>query len=387
MTARIRERIGLVALIGAAAVSGLRAQNAVLERPDTVDAAAARAGVDRALGFLLDTQRDDGAFGHGVLQNLLDSGFAVETYYDYHLAACALACLALLEADETPDRLAALQKGLRYLCTTRMPRRGSDWDVDQVWAALYGAVATVRAADDSRFAQESELGSMIADRGRAFVALLVRTQSPEGGWAYYDDPPFSRRPTWSTSFCTALVLPALDRALELGWLDDEAVVARARRYVERCALPGDSYEYDLRPIPRITGGENINRIKGSLGRTQVCNWALARVGSERVDGAKIRRGLEAFLKHHRFLDVARMRPRPHEAYYANAGYFYSFGHYYAGLVIGELPPEEREGWHARLRPHVLGTFRADGSVCDYQVNSYMAVASTSFAALALMAGS
>ncbi len=118
----------------------------------------------------------------------------------------------------------------------------------------------------------------------------------------------------------------------------------------------------------------------------MCNWALRELGTERVTDDVIRHGVESFLTEHRFLDIARMRPVPHEAYYANAGYFYSFGHYYAALAIDELPADEREQWHARLRPHLLKTFRADGSTCDYQVNSYMAVASTSFAALALMAG-
>ena len=37
-----------------------------------------------------------------------------------------------------------------------------------------------------------------------------------GGWAYYDDPPFTKQPTWATSFCTALVLPTLSRAGAVG---------------------------------------------------------------------------------------------------------------------------------------------------------------------------
>ncbi len=230
-------------VLALALVAALPAQAPESKSDATADVAAARDGVDRALAFLVKVQQKDGSFGPGVLENLMDSGFSVETYYDYQLAADALACVALLESEQTPERRTALERGLRHLCTARMPRRGSAWDNDENWAGLYGTVATVRAAQDARFPPDSELGSSIDARGRAFVALLVRNQSPEGGWAYYDDPPISRRPTWSTSFCTALVLPALRDAVALGWLQDDAVVQRAKRYVDRCALPGGAYEY------------------------------------------------------------------------------------------------------------------------------------------------
>jgi hypothetical protein len=139
-------------------------------------------------------------------------------------------------------------------------------------------------------------------------------------------------------------------------------------------------------VARITGGEHINRIKGSLGRIQVCNWGRAAAGDPRVTHDRIREGLEAFFEHHKFLDAARMRPIPHEAYYANAGYFYFFAHYYAAQAINLLPPEEREAWHARLRPHLAKTIRADGSTSDFLSSSYMILASTSYLSMALDLG-
>mgnify|MGYP006182762873 CR=1 FL=1 len=51
--------------------------------------------------------------------------------------------------------------------------------------------------------------------------LIERTfESVDGGWGYYDDPIYSRRPKWATSFSTALVLPALAEGERLGWVDD-----------------------------------------------------------------------------------------------------------------------------------------------------------------------
>ena len=128
----------------------------------------------------------------------------------------------------------------------------------------------------------------------------------------------------------------------MGWLQDERVLARALAYVRRCQLPNDAYEYDLRPVPRAPSGEHINQVKGSLGRIQVCNWALAKCGVGWVTPDKLREGLDWLFRLHTWLDMARMEPIPHHKYYANSGYFYFFGHAYAAEVIELLPASERE---------------------------------------------
>jgi hypothetical protein len=76
---------------------------------------------------------------------------------------------------------------------------------------------------------------------------------------------------------------------------------------------------------------------------------------------------------------------PHEAYYQNAGYFYFFGHYYAAQAIECLPPQEREEWHRKLRPHLVKTQNQEGHVNDF-FGTGMRLASTSFLALALELG-
>jgi len=340
--------------------------------------------LDRAVEYLLSTQHADGQWGWGVQDTLADSGFSPEAYYDYNYAANALACMAMAEVGETPEVRAALERSIDWMCTTRNPKRPSDWDADNIWVALYGSVCMVRLADDSRFQEEPWAGK-IRERGEIFVDLLERNQIPEGGWAYYDDPPYTRRPKWATSFCTALVLPSLRRAHELGWLEEAAVFERAARVVERCALPNGAYSYNVTIVPSA-GGESINNIKGSLGRTQVCNWARFLGGDPRMTLERVREGVDAFFEHHRFLDVARMRPIPHEAYYANAGYFYFFAHYYAALAIELLPEAEREDYHARLRPHLAKVQYSDGSSTDFLGAGYQKVAGTAYTILSLTAG-
>jgi hypothetical protein len=338
--------------------------------------------LDRALAYLVREQLEDGSWGSAAPLELLELGYALESYYSWQQAAHALCCMALAAGPETPERRAALEKALTWLCESRLSGRRSDWDIDYVWTALYGLVACLELLDDARFADDARL----VRRGRECLALLLKHQSDMGGWAYYDDPPFDRTPTWATSFCTALVIPYLQRAAARGWDVPPRVLERAVRYVRRCALPNGAYTYDLTPLPRIGGVEHINRVEGSLGRIQVCNWALVHAGVESVTPDVLRAGLEQFFEHHGFLDHVRGRPIPHEGYHANAGYFYFFGHYYAALVIGLLPEDEREAWHARLRPHLTKTQWRSGGLSDFLATPYLVNASTSFFVLSLQAG-
>jgi hypothetical protein len=375
-----------IAFAVAAAAAAQEPGAAVASTPEPAATAPdARAAADKALAYLVTEQRSNGAWAYGACDTLHELGFAVETFYAWQVAAQALACMALMEADETPERRAALERGLRWLCTCRVPLRGNDWDNDAVWAWLYGAVATLRAAEDPRFAG-GEWQDVLAPRGKEFLAWLAKNQVPTGGFGYYDDPPYTRRPKWATSFSTALVLPTLRAARDRGWLEDGRVLDRAASYVRRCQAPDGAYEYDLSPVPRVTGGEHINRLKGSLGRVQVCNWALFRIGDPAVSLERVREGVRAFFEHHQFLAVARMRPIPHEAYYANAGYFFLFGHYYCALAIELLPEDERAAWHEKLHQRLLSVQRPDGSFCDFLGSSYLVVAGTAFAAMALLAG-
>lgn len=353
--------------------------------PESMNVEEGRAILDRALAYLTHSQGADGRWGSGVIEGLLDSGYAVSSWKDWQVGAHGLGLVALMEAPETPERRAALEKGMDWMLAVDDPKRGNDWDNDTVWAGVYSYVALARAAGDARF-QGEKWRPRINARAQRALDFLTAQQVPTGGWGYYDFPYPTQKPKWATSFTTASVIPALAQGSALGWKVDQAMLTRAREYVRRCALPNGAYEYDLNPIPRIDGGEIINNVKGSLGRIQVCNWALASTGEKSVTLDKIREGLGQFFEEHRFLDVARMRPIPHEAYYANAGYFYFFGHYYCAQAINLLPVAERESWHAKLRPHLAKTLRQDGSTSDFHIQSWSVTAGTAFASAALALG-
>lgn len=344
----------------------------------------ARSSIARSARWLVENQHPDGSWGTGAADSLQFLNFSVETYYDFQLAANALAFCALSSLEETPERRAALEKSLTWLSTTRLPKRGNNWDVDCTWPAVYGLQAMVVASRDPRWST-GEWKSRLEARGLEFYALLEHNQEPKGGWGYYEGPAVSKRPTWSTSFTTSAGVVALVGAQKLGWKVDPAVVTRAVRYLDECKLPTGAYTYDHAPIPWV-GGESINDVKGSLGRMQVANLALRRAGDKSITDEKIRKGLGAFFEEHKFLDVGRMRPVPHEAYYYVAAYFYFFGHCYCGQVIDELPEAEREGWHQKLRAHVVKVQWKDGSSLDFPNMSCMQIAGTAFSILALQAG-
>jgi hypothetical protein len=82
-------------------------------------------------------------------------------------------------------------------------------------------------------------------------------------------------------------------------------------------------------------------VRGSLSRIQACNLALI-LGGSRSARPRSRAASTTSSAHHLFLDCARMRPIPHEAYHKNAGYFYLFGHFYAGELLSRLPVAVRK---------------------------------------------
>lgn len=347
---------------------------------------AARTAVARGVGFLLSKQNADGSWGTSTPESLYELNYSNASFYAWKVAGGALSAQTLLMVEETPERRAALEKAVDYILANERPKRGNHWDIDSNWTVLTVFSMLVDVAQDPRF-QDAKWKTRIEARAKEYALALQEQQDPLGGWGYYEGPVISRRPTWSTSFATALVIPALVTARnKLGWSVDEPMTQRAVEYVRRCALPSGAYEYDLNPIPRVNGGEHINDVKGSLSRIQVCNWARRRAGDPKVTDEKLREGLRQFFEHHRFLAVARATQFPHESYYRNAGYFYFFGHYFAARAINELPAAEREAWHAKLRAKLVPVQGTDGSSIDFPGSFYSYTYATSFSTMALQLG-
>ena len=84
-----------------------------------------------------------------------------------------------------------------------------------------------------------------------------------------------------------------------------------------------------------------------------------------------------------WLDIGRKRPVPHEAWFAVAGYFFYYGHYYAARGISQLPAEDRPAFRKLVSDLILVHQEKDGSWWDYPFYSYHQPYGTSFAVMTL----
>src|SRR6185295_3899490 len=113
LSRRLDWRRMLRALIASAALAGpLLAQSTQGPSPDD-----ARTAVSKAARWLVSSQKPDGSWGEGSIDSVQFTGFSPETYYAFKMGADALAVMAMLSLEETPERRAALDRGLEWLCS------------------------------------------------------------------------------------------------------------------------------------------------------------------------------------------------------------------------------------------------------------------------------
>lgn len=382
------------ALAAVLILSFLSAPAAAQTPVEPITADTVRTAIQRGVAFLLKDQNPDGAWGshRDALLGLDDAFMNEPSQRAFTIATTGLGCLAMNAIERTPERDAAYERGIEYIITHAVDaKRISDWDVDNTWAFVYGLAAAVDAYTGPRYANDAARRESLAKTIRGLLDRFKQYQTPLGGWGYYDSgDTVTFPPNWATSFMTSAAILAMLDAKAAGFEPDRSMLERAVRAIRRCRLPTGAYTYSLDIVSTPGHSEGINNIKGSLGRIQVCNLVLFRAAKagfqtpgREIDVEMLREGLEHFFREHRFLDIARGRPIPHEAYYANAAYFYFFGHYYAAKVIGELPEADRAKYWERFQREVVKTQEADGSMWDYPMNSYGKPYGTAFAVLAL----
>ena len=342
------------------------------ERARALDADQARAVLDRAIVFLLQDQNSDGSWGgpRGAVYTFTGAVWSnPETHRSWKVATTGLCCLALLDAPRSDQTLQAVDRALDYLIRNAAVKRPNEWDTMNSWAYLYGLQALAIAHVDPRY-KSTPLGEQCHDICEVLLKKLADCQAVNGGWGYLEfDQPRTPRQQWSTSFTTAAAIVAMLDAKSVGIEVDDAVVERGMRAVAHCRLPSGAYTYSVPVIPDPRTSEWIDNIKGSLGRIQVCNLALL-MGGREVSEQRLTTGLNQLFRHHRFLDIARNKPIPHETFYYNSGYFYLFGHYYAARVVQQLPFEQRKKYWPRLRYEVAKLQQSDGSMWDYDMHAY-----------------
>ena len=349
-----------------AALVGCITRTEVYER-DMPDAIA------EGVAYLVKSQQEDGSWGAGKQTRGFEIYASVPgSHHAFRVATTALCVMALREAGETE----AHGRGLEYLVTKGYARRDTGDIIYNVWAHTYALQAL---AVEMRHTSDPRVRTM----AEWHLDHLVRYETVSGGWFYYDFDAQTQTPSEGTSsFNAAAGLVALWEAKQSGLAVPTDLVERANRRLEECRLPNGAYLYGLylqyRPL------HPVNMPQGSIGRTQACNYALWLWNSENVGEQQSREGLEDFFKHHAIIEIGRKRQYPHEAWFATSGYFYYFGHYYAGLLLEKMGEPGRREFGSRLAETVLPHQEPDGSWWDYAMWDYHKPYGTAYALMTLL---
>jgi Prenyltransferase and squalene oxidase repeat len=327
--------------------------------------------IEEGVDYLVRTQSPDGSWGRGLETTDFDVMASVPGSHDaFRVGTTALCIRALRETGEKK----ASARGLQYLATYDGVRRANRMEIYNVWAHVYALETLARAwAEDKVEAYRKG--------AQWHLKRLEMYETYVGGWNYYDFIYGTEKPSMEpTSFGTAAGLVALYEAKKAGIAVPEGLVRRALARLKEMKNPDGSFLYgsDFRYVPRHLA----NRDKGSLGRTQSCYYALKLWNEGGVGEPQIREGLERLFREHRFIEIGRKRPMPHEAWYFTAGYYYYFGHYYAAKLIEGLA--DKRDYRDQLRSFVLPHQEPDGSWWDFHLYDYGKPWGTSFAILTLL---
>jgi len=311
--------------------------------------------IDDGVDYLVGTQSADGSWGKGLETSDHDVMAAVPGSHDaFRVGATALCVRALREAGERK----ASARGLKYLAAYDGLRRANRAEIYNVWAHLYALETLARAWAEDKV----EAYKTAAER---HLKRLEMYETFVGGWNYYDFVYGTQKPSMEpVSFGTAAGLVALFEARKAGIAVPEPLVTRALARLREMKNPDGT------------------RANGSLGRTQSCYYALRLWNDAKISDQEIREGLERLIRDHRFIEIGRKRPMPHEAWYFTAGYYYYFGHYYAAKLIEAMP--DKGDYREQLSSFILPHQEPDGSWWDFHLFDYGKPWGTAFAIMTLL---
>lgn len=359
-----------------------------IQRPEPVapaDPQKIEEAIARGVDFLISRQNEDGSWGsHFNTKGLNIYAPVPGAHHAFRSGVTALCVMALAELEkdgDTPQIGAAIDRGETWLLA-HLPslRRATPDAIYNTWGHAYAIQALAvlmnrKTGDEER---QRRLKQAIAEQ----IELLKRYECVDGGWCYYDFDFGTQKPAGSTiSFVSATVLVALHAAKEAGAEVPEKIIDRAVESIRRQRKPDFTYLYGeyLKNSPM----HPVNRPGGSLGRSQACNLAMRLWGDKAVTDEVMTTWLDRLFSRNDWLSFGRKRPVPHESWFAVAGYFFYYGHYYAALCIDELAPDARAQYQDHLAHVLLSLQEKDGSWWDYPLYDYHQQYGTAFALMSL----
>ncbi|MCC6572884.1 MAG: hypothetical protein IT462_03750 [Planctomycetes bacterium] len=336
--------------------------------------------LDKAVKFLLDTQKKDGGWGHFLPERPGDIYIGgLNTLLGFGNASTALCAMGLMLQPETPEINAALVKGIKHMIDAPDAARIDGGTFYDTWAHAYMLTALARGLKDDRLA---DLHAGMRGRIKLELKRLAELQGLSGGWGYYDwnESTYRQSGEMATSFTTATALVSLKELQDAGIDVSKREIEIGLDFLERLRIPTGAYCYSVDHTYYPHG--TPNKVRGSLGRSQAGDNAL--ISWDRtLKAADIKAAMDRFFKDHVFIEIGRSRQWPHEAWYATAPYYYYYGHYYAARNLDHLPQENRNDYAGKLADLIARTQYDDGSFWDYPLFGYTKAYGTGFGVLIL----
>jgi len=340
--------------------------------------------IDRGVEFLVNCQRETGAWGAATNTKELNIYAPIPGAHDgFRMATTSLCITALLAVDNGDnDKIKPCVDMAEAWLMKQLPslKRATADAIYNNWAHTYSidALLALRQREGVSDEKRSQLDELI----RSQLKMLDSYESVDGGWGYYDFRYGGRKPTSdSTSFLNGAALVVLYNADQAGFEVNQKTVERAVAATVRQQKPDFTYLYGEYMKNNPMAG--INRPGGRLGRSQCCNLALRLWGDEQITNNVVKHWLVRLYVRNGWLDMGRKRPVPHESWMGVAGYFYYFGHYYGALSIDLLPEAEREPYQGLVAKLMLDRQEVNGSWWDYPLYDYHQQYGTAYALITL----
>lgn len=327
--------------------------------------------IEKGVKFLLQTQNADGSWGdHGMTKGLNVLCPVPGGAMAFQAAVTSLDVLGLSNcAPEDAQVQVALDKAETWLLANLGKLRRPDTStILNFWGHAYGVRAL--CALSQRVSNASQAYAKLKAECQNQVDKLMMYSDGGGGWGYYEFKDTSTRPNGNpTSFCTATGLLALkDAELTFGIKGDKKVINKAIKFLYNQRTPSGSYLYSYGHY--LAPQRDINAHTGSLARTPACNAALYAYGHKKITRQIVEDGLDWLWARGGWLDMARMKPVPHESFAKNAGYFFYYAYFYAAEDIKVLDAEKQKRHSSYLTRTLLPLQQKDGSWWDYPLYNY-----------------
>ena len=243
-------------------------------------------------------------------------------------AITALSLMAFMVKGHFPDQEPygeTMAKGVDYLL--KQVKRNNGYMGKSMYEHGLATLALSEVWGESSRSEEIREGLKKA------VAVIVKAQSPAGGWRYQPD---GHSHDMSV---TVMQIVALASAKEAGILVPDKTIERAVSYVKYCQNDGGSFGY----TGPGDGPGNSGFGRGGAGVTslQMCGHRKSK---------EVARGLEY------------LRSLGDDPFEKDSGYpWFYYGHYYAALAMYQASEKDHQAWYPKIRDALVRLQSADGS--------------------------